>query len=271
MGRIIEKFSNFTKLTNLPTLRLSFFPGFLILGVLLSSCAAYKQNIMFRVSDPKALKQQALQTEANSNIQKDDLLQLDVYTNHGERIIDPNLESFKQQAAQSNVSAAPIHYLVDRAGVVKFPMVGEIKIEGLTLKQAEQILQKEYTRFYEDPFVILKFANKRVIVLGSPGGLVIPLANEHMTLVEVLALAKGVGTDGKAHNIRVLRGNEIYLVDFSTIEGYMKNNLVLQSGDVVYVEPVRRPFTEGLRELIPIVSIITSLGTLAIVIIQLNK
>jgi polysaccharide export outer membrane protein len=109
-----------------------------------------------------------------------------------------------------------------------------------------------------------------VIVLGATGGQVIPLANENVKLVEVLALAQGLNNDAKAHNIRIMRGDHVFVADLSTFDGYVKNNIPIQSGDIVYVEPVRRPLTESLRDYGPILTIITTLTTLAVVIIGLR-
>ena len=145
-----------------------------------------------------------------------------------------------------------------------------MKISGLTIKQAEQILQKAYGNFYEEPFVVVRFHNKRVIVLGAPGGQVIPLTNENMRLSEVLALAKGVPTEARVNNIRVIRNEAVFIADLSTFAGYQKNNLVMQPGDIVYVEPVRRPFKEALRDYSPVISIVTSLATLIFIISQVN-
>jgi polysaccharide export outer membrane protein len=216
--------------------------------------------------------QRAVQAaESNYTIQKNDRLQLEVYTNMGEKLVDPNLESFKNAQSPSATGANTItSYLVDLKGMVKFPMIDELKLESLTLRQAEEILQKEYTKFYQQPFVVLKYVNKRVIVLGAPGGQVIPLSNENMKLTEVLALAKGVNNDAKAHNIRVLRGDQLFVVDFSTFESYKTNDMIVQPGDIVYVEPVRRPLSEGLRDYVPIISVVTGLTTLAAVLIGLN-
>jgi polysaccharide biosynthesis/export protein len=105
-------------------------------------------------------------------------------------------------------------------------------------------------------------------VLGAPGGMVIPLVNEGVRLVEVLALAKGIEKNGKAHNIRVLRGDQVFVADLSTFEGYQQNNMVVESGDIIYVEPVRKPFSEGVQEYGPTLSLIATLVTLVIVITQ---
>jgi polysaccharide export outer membrane protein len=238
----------------------------LLLSLVLSSCASYKKNIMFKVPEGYQVKQLVDLVERNYVIQKNDYLQLEVYTNKGERIIDPDLELSKELNNQNmNNKPEPI-YLVDINGVAKFPMVGEIKIEGLTIRLAEELLQKAYEIYYKDSFVILKYTNKRVIVLGAPGGQVVPLVNENVHLAEVLALAKGVDNLAQAQNIRVLRGEQVLIADLSTIEGYIKNNILIEHGDIVYVEPIRRPFSEAMRDYLPILTAITSLTTLIVVI-----
>jgi polysaccharide biosynthesis/export protein len=240
---------------------------FFALGFTLASCG-YKQNIMFVA--PDRYQQMAQQAETNYVIQKNDLLTLEVYTNLGEKLVDPNVESFKGSAA-TQTETTERTYNVDLNGVVKFPLINELKVEGLTLRQAEEILQKEYAKFYQQPFVKLQYTNKRVTVLGAPGGQVIPLTNENMRLTEILALAKGLNNEAKAHNIRVLRGDQLFVADLSTFEGYKKNDLILQPGDIVYVEPIRRPLVEGLRDYGPVISIVTGLTTLAAVLIGLNR
>ena len=234
----------------------------------LCSCG-YKQNIMFSVPEGQELKQQVTAVEKNYIVQRNDYLELDVYTNKGERIIDPDLELTKDLPNQSIETKPRPTYLVDIRGVVKFPMVGEVKLEGRTIREAEAMLQQLYAEYYRDAFVVLQYVNKRVIVLGAPGGQVIPLMNENLTLVEVLALAKGVDNNARAQNIRVLRGKDVYVCDLSTFDGYLKNNIGIEPGDVVYVEPIRRPVSEGLRDYGVIISLAASLTTMIVVIFGL--
>lgn len=224
---------------------------------------------MFKVPERTALQQQAEEAQRNYVIQVNDYLKLAVYTNKGERIIDPDLELLKQIPVQAGNLKVDPSYLVDVSGVVKFPMVGEMKLVGLTIRQAEQLVQQEFSKSYTNPFVTLQYINKRVILLGSPGGAVIPLVNENVTLAEVLAMGKGIDNFGKAHNIRVLRGETYFVIDFSTIEGFQKGNMIMQHGDIVYVEPVRRPVSEAARDYGPLLSLAVSLSTLVIVLVGL--
>lgn len=230
---------------------------------------------MFQVDQKDAVKAQAKAAEKNYTIQKNDLLAIEYYTKNGERLVDPDhfLDKDRQQAqaqtAAINTGETVRSFLVDQAGLVKFPMIDTVRMEGYTLLQAEDFLQKTYTEFYANMYIRLKFLNKRVVVLGAPGGQVIPLANENMRLTEVLALARGISNDAKAYNIRVLRGDTVMVADLSTFAGYQENNIVIHSNDVVYVEPIRRPLLEGLRDYGPILSILTSVTTLVVVIIGL--
>jgi polysaccharide biosynthesis/export protein len=214
---------------------------------------------------PATVQKAALDAEKNYTIQKNDYLKLDVYFNKGERAIDPNPDPSQSNGGQ-NGARKEFNYLVDTGGIVKFPMIGELNVEGLTLRQAEEILQKEYLKFFKEPFIVLSYANKRVIVLGASGGQVIPLNNQNVHLVEVLALAKGLDNNAKAHNIRVMRKDVFFLIDFSTIEGFAKGNLLIEPGDIIYIEPIRRPFSEGLRDNSGVISLIVSLTSLILII-----
>jgi polysaccharide biosynthesis/export protein len=250
-------------------LKLRYLPFLLLTGVLLTACGSYRQNILFQV-DQANLTQQTAVAETNYTVQKNDLLTLEVFTNQGEKIIDPNRESFKD-ANIATADKSSVLYVVEADGTVDFPLIDPVKIEGYTLQQAEEVLANAYEKFYEGAYVMLTFRNKRVIVLGAPGGQVIPLEFENMRLTEVLALAKGISQDGRSHNIRVIRGDKVMIADLSTFEGYKKSNFVMQPGDIVYVEPIRKPFVEGLRDYAPLITIATSLATLFFIITQSSQ
>jgi len=221
---------------------------------------------------PAPIQQQALAVEKSYVIQKNDYLRLEVFSNKGERVIDPDGELLKQMGtASQNIVKTQLSYLVNTNGIAKFPMIGELKVDSLTLRQAEEILQKQYDHFYTDCFVSLTFINKRVIVLGATGGQVIPLTNQNVTVAEILALSKGLGNDAKAHNIRVLRGKQVFLIDFTTINGYLTGNLIVEPGDIIYVEPVRRPFVEAFRDYGALVSLVVSLSSLILVLTQTSN
>ncbi|MDA0196819.1 MAG: hypothetical protein O2887_11030, partial [Bacteroidetes bacterium] len=116
----------------------------------------------------------------------------------------------------------------------------------------------------------VNYSNKRVIVLGAPGGQIIPLENENMSLVEIIALSGGINQDARSQNIRLIRGDltnpEVYYVDLGTVAGMRASILNVEPGDVIYIEPRRRVLFEALRDVSPILGLVTSLLTLAYVL-----
>jgi polysaccharide biosynthesis/export protein len=263
-----------------------------------SSCSqrVYEQRVMFRTGengklDTTKVRRAVNRASRNYTIQANDLLSVRVYTNSGERIIDPNGElRFGNPAGQlptapsgsrtlSNVSAsAPAatsgssdsEFLVQIDGKVRLPMVNEVYVRGLTLQEADSLLQNRYSTFYKGVFVTTRVTNNRVVVLGSPGGKIVPLVNDNMNLLEVLAAAGGVdgaagGTGtlyrsgGKVSNIRIIRGDlknpQVEQVDLSTIAGMQRANLQMEPNDIIYIEPVQRPFYDALNDAAPLLSL----------------
>lgn len=246
----------------------------LLLSTCFCSCQTYKQNILVRsegIADQQKIIEAVSEAESNYKIRKNDYLKIDVYTNKGERILDPNYEL--TQATQIN-RIIP-QYLVQNEGIVNLPIIGNIQLEGLTLYEAGKLLEERYSLFYKDAYVLINFNNKRVTVLGAPGGQVIPLQNEDMNLFEVLALAGGLDNNAKAGNIRIIRGDinnpRIFVVDLTSVQGLKRFDMKIQPGDIIYVEPVRRVFIEAVRDVAPVLSVVSSVLTLLLVVQQINK
>lgn len=207
--------------------------------------------------------------ERNYVIQPNDLLELNVYTKKGEFLVDPEYKLL-EGPSNNQIPKPNLKYLVQENGQATLPMVGTVELSGLTLFEAEQKLIEEYQQFYTEPFVKINYLNKRVTVLGAYGNQVIDLTNENVRVAEVIAMTEGMEREGKSYNIRLLRGEESYMLDFSSIEGFRKNNIVVENGDVIYIEPVRRPFTEFIRDNGPVISVLSSLTSLIVVILSLN-
>jgi polysaccharide export outer membrane protein len=123
---------------------------------------------------------------------------------------------------------------------------------------------------------LLNVSNRRVIVFpGDPGtAKVIPLVNNNTTLIEALALAGGLTEDGKAKQVKLIRGDpakpQIYLINLYTIEGIKDGNTILQANDIIYVTPQRRPTLTLLERVTPVLSGISTI-LLTILLIKSTK
>lgn len=245
------------------------------------------------VIDTVKLRRAVNRTARNYLIQPNDYLNIQVYTNKGERLIDPNGElKFGSPSTGGGATTtatgrgaggvrSATEYLVQADGTVRLPLVNRVLVKGLSLIQADSVLQREYNEFYKDSFVKTSVSNNRVVILGASGGQVITLSNDNMSLLEVLALAGGVDGaaggggfsqfGGRVNNIRIIRGDlknpQVQFIDLSTIEGMRRGNLQVEPNDVIYVQPVRRPFIEGLAAATPFIGILsTALGTISIIL-----
>ncbi len=241
----------------------------LILILVLSSCKAYKQDIMFQLDDDftaEDLSEITEELESNYKLEANDVLLLDVFTNDGERLIDPNQELVVNVGQQQAQLRDRFQYTIQSDGKAIFPMIGSVDLVGLTLFEAEIEIAKKFNSVYKGSFVKLRITNRRVFVLGAPGGQVIPLNNENTSLVEVLASAGGLDFGAKSQNIRLIRGEDIYRINLSTIAGMKQSNQNVAPGDIIYVEPWRRPWLETLRDVSPALSLVSSVLTLIVVV-----
>jgi len=191
-------------------------------------------------------------------IAPNDMLQYRVFTNDGFKLLD--------LANQMNVVFRnDLDVLVESDGNVKMPMLGYTKLSGLTIREAEALLQEKYSDVYVKPFVTIRVTNKRVIVFPGNNGIakVLPLANNNTTVMEAIALAGGITEDGKAYKVKLIRNYknakpQVFLMDLSKVEGLASANTIVLANDIIYVEPRYRLARTLVSELTPIVTLIST-------------
>lgn len=215
--------------------------------------------------DASSLAKLTGEMEGNYLLKANDALLLDVFTNEGERLVDPNLELVTGPNQQQQQFKDRFNYVIQADGTVAFPIIGEMNLAGMTQFTAEEEIAKRFDAVYKDSFVKLRIVNRRVFVLGAPGGRVIPIPNENTTLIEVLASSEGISAQAKAHNIKLIRGDDVFQIDLGTVSGMKSTHMLVAPGDVIYVEPWKRPFLETMRDISPTLSLVTSILTLIVV------
>lgn len=233
-----------------------------LLLVTLSSCRILRPNIMMKT--PKDFKFDIPKDSVSPDyrIQPNDIVDFRIFSNEGFKLID--LTSLNTSNNSVNVNFS-IEYNVEFDGKIKLPMLGRIAVAGLTVREAERMLEEKYADFYIKPFILLKIENKKVFVFTgeSKDAKVVPLTNDETNIIQALATAGGISEFGKAYRVKLLRGDlsnpQVFLFDLSTIEGIKKAGMTLQSNDVIYVEPVPRFSRSLVAEIAPYVSLISSL------------
>jgi polysaccharide export outer membrane protein len=139
--------------------------------------------------------------------------------------------------------AQPIEgYLVDKNGEINFPVLGRVKVGGLTRAAASDTLQSILGREYvKDPTVNVRFMNFKITLIGevaNPSTVTIP--TEKINIIEALSLAGDLTVVGKRENVLIIREKDgvrkFIRVDLNDKNLVASPNYYLQQNDIVYVE-----------------------------------
>jgi len=133
-------------------------------------------------------------------------------------------------------------YLVDINGNINFPVIGTIKLAGLSKSQAIRLINDQLSPYLKNAIVTIQFMNYKVTVLGEvlrPGQY--SISNERVTVLDALGLAGDMTIYGKRDNVLITRGNngklEFVRLNLNTDEVFKSSYYYLQQNDVIYVEP----------------------------------
>jgi len=173
-----------------------------------------------------------------------DLLSITVSAMDAETVKPFNINVIAYTSEDGRASNVPMQqgYFVDTAGMIDFPVVGKIKVGGLSRPEAVQLIKQKLAPYVVDPLVTIKIMNYKVTVLGDvkiPGAF--PVPSERVTLPEALGMAGDMNITGMRKNILVIRDidgvkTEIR-VDLTSKNAYNSPGYYLLQNDVVYVEP----------------------------------
>jgi polysaccharide export outer membrane protein len=214
-------------------------------------------------------------------VQPKDVLSIVVSSRNPELSTGLNLPLHQFYAGSSEASSGynyrQLGYQVDLEGYIDFPVLGKLKVTGLTRERlANMIKQRLQEDLIRDAIVTAEFMNFKISVLGevrTPG--TYSIADDRLTLLEALGRAGDLTIYGRRDNVLVRRENEgkviFYRVDLRTEALLTSPVYYLQQNDVIYVEPnntvaARSNINENksLSTWISLASFITSLTILII-------
>ncbi len=168
-------------------------------------------------------------------------------------------------------------YIVDKEGNINFPVIGKIKVVGLSRTEAEDLIRSKIQPYFaseEKPVVKVRYASFKVTVIGEVGGSrVITVSNERLSIIEALAQAGDLSIYGKRPNVLLVRegadGKKIS-VRYNLNDANLFNSpyYYLEQNDIIYVEPhktrARSADMSSYTFWTPLASIAMSIATLVI-------
>jgi len=207
--------------------------------ILLSSCGSLKDVVYFQNADskyafPKDLPKHEIRIFSNDN------LFIMVSAKNQQAADEFNI---LKQEGTNNVSTLNWRgYLVDESGCINFPLIGKIRLSGLTKSEAITLLQNKISDYIIDPVVNIRFMNYKITVIGevkNPG--VFTIDDEKLTIIQALGLAGDLTIYGNRRKISINREvagrTQFHRVDITSPEIFNSPVYYLQQNDVVYVEP----------------------------------
>lgn len=136
-----------------------------------------------------------------------------------------------------------MEYLVNKDGEIQLPIIGEVKVSGLTTGEVIDSLSKKLLPHIKDVVVKVRVINFRLTVMGEvnrPGQVTVP--EESVTLIEAIGMSGDMTDFANRNNVLVIREvagqRSFQRLNLHSREVFLSDYYYLQQGDVVYVEPL---------------------------------
>lgn len=151
---------------------------------------------------------------------------------------------------EGGIRPEQVDYLVDKDGEIDFPVIGKIKIVGLSPEELRVLLRERLSDYLKDPIINIRLRNFTITVLGEvnrPG--TYQVNGEQITILEALGLASDMTIKGMRQNVLVIRdfnGTKVYnRIDLRSKASMKSPVYYLTQNDVVYVEPNKSAITSS--------------------------
>ena len=215
----------------------SLLQAIIILGILLSSCASKKDVVYFQ--NAGQFETIVGKNDFTPKFKVDDLVSIHVSTLDNEASVPFNLF---RGASEGGITPEQVDYLIDKEGEIDFPVIGKIKIAGLSPQETRELLVDRLSEYLKDPIINIRLRNFTVTVLGEvnkPG--TYPIDSERVTILEAIGLAGDLTIKGQRENVMVIRdfdGTKVYTrINLLAKEAFNSPVYYLTQNDVVYIEP----------------------------------
>ena len=220
----------------------------LAITLLLAGCSSYK-NVPY-LQNPEVVNSISEQLPLyDARIMPKDLLSITVNTTDPQAAAPFNLTTqtpinVALGNAATTTQPSLQQYLVNNEGEITMPVIGKLKVVGMTKTQAEEMIRVRLQPYLkEEPIVTVRMANYKISVLGEvqhPGSFTI--SNEKVNVLEALAMAGDMTIWGMRDNVKLIREDaagkrEIISLNLNNAELVTCPYFYLKQNDIIYVTP----------------------------------
>ncbi len=195
----------------------------------------------------------------------------------------PNINALNTSVYPGVVGGAqmgrqPLGYLVDPSGQIEMPLIGKVKVGGLTLEQAGDTIKAKLLNFLKEPTVNVRYLNHKFTVIGEVNRpAVFNLLDDHTSLPEALGMAGDLTIYGMRKNVMLIRTEkdkrEVVRIDLTSRDFFNSPYYYLRNNDVIYIDVSKGKvtFTDQRVQQLQLIPIFTGIATTVVVILNLLK
>jgi polysaccharide export outer membrane protein len=252
----------------------------LLAGAFLSSCVSNKKYVYLQKEDvnKKNLPKDTLVRDYDFQhfeykIQPEDILSIR-FESLTAKEYDFFAKDIPSQGLAQQVNPLLIGELVDKEGNVPFPVIGKVRVSGLTVYQAQDTLQKMANLYLENPVVKVRLINFRMTILGEVNDEgTITFSNNRVNMLEAIGLAGGLTDLADKANVKLIRQKEgkieVQYIDLLSEDFVESPYYYVNQNDVLIVPALKqRPYRKYFGQN---VSLVVSLVSLIVLTINLSK
>ncbi len=254
--------------------------------IVFASCSPTKNIAYFQdITDTSKVYSQVIKETYEGHIQPDDIIEIIINSinpqataifNLGNNVpVIPGLTQSSNNAIVTTDirNTGSYGYLVDKGGVIDFPVVGKLRISGLTISQLKDTLALKLDQYLKNPIVNARILNYKITVLGEvvhPASYT--LQSERISVVDALGMAGDLTIYGKRENVLLIREEnavrKFVRLNLNSSAIFQSPYYYLKQNDVLYVEPNKARIASTDAQTVRNLSILTSVVTLIIVIVS---
>jgi polysaccharide biosynthesis/export protein len=251
--------------------------------VILGSCSSAKNVAYFQNVDSVSLA--ASKGLYDARIMPKDQLSITVVTSDPDASKPFNLSISSTLGTDGRLgggNGSLIQYLVDNDGEIDFPVIGKLKVVGMTKTECETLIKdkiKPYLSATENPIVTVVMSSYRVTVAGEVASpKVVPVTTQKMSVLEALAQAGDLTIYGKRDNVLLIRERpdgqkETHRLNLNDANIINSPYYYVQQNDYIYVEPNKTKASgAGIGPAtslwISFISLVTSVASLVVNIVR---
>jgi polysaccharide export outer membrane protein len=243
----------------------------LIVLTILTGCAA-RRDLVYFSNMPASTTTIGDEPNQEVHIRKND-------------IVDVNMTSLNPEtdvlfANNKNFSTFPIlkrdGYRVNSDGYINLPVIGDFKIEGMTVEEAERAIEEVLSKNVKRPTVSVQLLNFKITVIGEVNKpSTFTITDEKVNVLEALGMAGDMTVYGKRQNVLIIRTENnvktMKRLDLNKKEVFDSPYFYLRQNDIVYVEPDKSKaveYSQNTRQMPIIIATISAVSVLAAVLLK---